>query len=347
MKKTLLLLTISTTAIASAQTITVNDTLSTGDKTFYFEADNAAPNLDATVGAAVTWDYSTLSPLTQNGPAVKDSVIDNVNTDYPNATYQEQFDGGINVFFTNTPTEVTNYGFIFDLNGQNATIKYDVDPSQSSVFPMAFGTTDYVDAIDGHLVTVVPTGGINVPVNIVITGTSTIKADGTGTLILGTTTFLNVLRVKTIEVLDGNVPAVLPFFAGGPITVTRTSYAYYSLSDSKLPVFLHGELNAVVPTQPDVNQLNVWSSVDLSTTGLDNDKIVTTSIYPNPAKELISIESSNATSINIYNTIGQVVYSNLNPSVIETVDVSKFETGIYIVEVKNNEITTTEKLIIK
>lgn len=344
MKKTLLLLSISAFSMANAQSITVNDTVKTGDKIYYFEADNTSSNLDATVGAAVTWDYSTLAPMTQNAPAVKDSIIDNTNTDYPNAFHQEQFDGGINVFFTNTPTEVTSYGFIFDLNGQNATVQYDVDPMQSMVFPMAFGSTDYVDVIDGNLLASV--SGQNI--NIAVVGTATIKADGTGTLNLGTTTFTNVLRIKTIEVLDGNVPAIpLIGFAGGPVTITRTSYAYYSLSDSKLPVFLHGGLTAVVPTQPDVVQVNVWSSVDLSTGSITSDDLNTTSIFPNPATDLVSIETLNATSINIFNTVGQAVYSNSNPSTVESVDVSTFETGIYIVKIKNNENTTTEKLIIE
>jgi hypothetical protein len=343
MKKTLLLLTVSAISVVNAQSISVNDTLTTGDKTAYFEADNTAPNQDATAGANVTWDYSTLSPTTQNAGSVKDSIIDNTNTDYPDAYHQEQFDGGINVFFTNTPTEVTSYGFIFDLNGQNATIKYDVDPMQSAVFPMAFGSSDYVDVIDGHLLAV----AVGTNVNIAVVGTATVKADGTGTLLLGTTTFTDVIRIKTIEVLDGNVPAIPGIFAGGPVTITRTSYAYYSLSDSKLPVFLHGGLTAIVPTQPDVIQVNVWSSVDLSTGSITSEEMSSTSIFPNPATELVSIESSNATSINIFNTVGQVVYSNSNPSTIESVDVSTFETGIYIVEVKNNEIITTEKLIIE
>lgn len=343
MKKIFLLLSISAYSIANAQSISVNDTLQSGNKIFYFEADNTSSNLDATIGAGVTWDYSTLSATIQNGPAVKDSIIVNVNADYPDAFHQEQFNGGINVFFTNTPTEVTSYGFVFDLNGEVASIKYDVDQMQSAIFPMAYGSSDYTDAIDGHLETTI---GI-IPVNITVSGTATVKADGTGTLILGSTTFTNVLRIKTIEVLDGIVPAIQPIFAGGPVTIIRTSYAYYSLSDSNLPVFLHGELTAVIPTQPDVIQLKVWSSVDLSTNGIDTDEILSTSIFPNPATELLSIESINVTSIKIFNSVGQIVYSNSNPSTIQSVDISKFETGFYIVEVKNNEIITTEKLIIK
>lgn len=344
MKKTFLLLSISAFSIANAQSITVNDTLRTGDKIYYYEGDIAASNLDATIGASASWDYSA---LTSGNTAVKDSVIISANADYSNAFHQEQFDGGINVFFTNTPTEMTSYGFVFDFNGQNATINYNVDPMQAMVFPMAFGTTDYTDAISGNLVTVA--GAI--PVDIAVAGTATIKADGNGTLTLGTTTFTDVVRIKTIEVLDGNVPPIpLVGFAGGPVNITRTSYAYYSLSDSRLPVFLHGKLNAIVPTQPDIEQINVWSSVDLSastTNGIETDEVSTLSIFPNPATDNLSIESINATSIHILNAVGQVVYSNSNPISIETVDVSTFETGIYIVEVKNNETITTKKLIIE
>lgn len=339
MKKTFLLLSISAFSFANAQSITVSDTLRTGDKINYFEAVTTAPNLDATVGANVTWDYSTLALANTNG-AVKDSVINNVNPVYSNAFHQEQFDGGVNVFFTNTVTEVTNYGFIFDLNGQNATVKYDVDPMQAMVFPMALGSSDYTDNISGEIITAIAP----LPVN--ISGTATIKADGTGTLILGATTFIDVIRIKTIEILNGTVPAVIPVIGGQPVEITRTSYAYYSLSNSRLPVLLHGELNAVVPTQADINEVNVWSSVNLATGGISSDKIISSSIFPNPASEMVSIETTNSTSISVFNAVGQVVYSNLNPTSIETVDVSKFESGIYIVEIKNNKTITTEKLII-
>jgi len=343
MKKTFLLLSISAFSFANAQSITVNDTLRTGDKAYYFEAIATAPNLDAVIGANVTWDYSTLTLANTNG-AVKDSVIQNTNADYSNAFHQEQFDGGINAFFTNTPTEVTSYGFVFDLNGQNAKITYSVDPLQAMVFPMAFGTTDYTDNISGNIIVDA------IPTPVAVSGTAAIKADGTGTLTLGTTTFTDVIRIKTVEVLDGNVPAIpLIGFAGGPVNITRTSYTYYSLSDSRLPVFLHGALNAIVPTQPDVEQINVWSSVNLASasTGIELDEIATLSIFPNPATELVSIKSVNATSIHIFNAIGQEIYSITNPSNSETVNVSSFETGIYIVEVKNNETISTKKLIIE
>jgi len=345
MKKTLLLLSVSALSFANAQSLTVSDTLRIGDKIFYYEAETTASNLDAVVGAGSIWDYSNLA-LINTDAAVKDSIIPNSNTtDFPDADYQEQFDGGINVFFSNSATEVTSYGFTFELEGNTSTVTYDTDPMKTADFPMGFGTTDYTDVIDGHLKATVDGFGEQ---TIVVTGTAVIKADGSGTLKLGSTTFTNVLRIKTIEVLDGNVPAILPLFAGGPVNITRTSYAYYHLATSRLPIFLHGKLNSVIPTQPDVEEINVWSSVNLAAYAtIEDGEIVKTSIFPNPATDVVTIESINATSINIFNTVGKLVYSKLTPTSIETVNTSNFTTGIYIVEVKNNGIITKEKLIIK
>jgi Secretion system C-terminal sorting domain/Receptor L domain len=71
-------------------------------------------------------------------------------------------------------------------------------------------------------------------------------------------------------------------------------------------------------------------------------------IYPNPASDKLFISMNADQKINdiiIYNNYGQKVFHKaLTTNVI---DISKLDQGVYILELKSNELTTREKLIIK
>ena len=77
------------------------------------------------------------------------------------------------------------------------------------------------------------------------------------------------------------------------------------------------------------------------------------SISPNPANTFVNINIPNVNNdvkINIHNTVGQVVYSNTYNNaneVNERIDISKYHSGIYFVEIINGNKTSIEKLIIK
>ena len=65
------------------------------------------------------------------------------------------------------------------------------------------------------------------------------------------------------------------------------------------------------------------------------------SIYPNPAKESVTIEGKG--EIVITNSIGQVVKEIKDNNVYRTIDIKKFERGVYYIKVGN----TTQKLVIE
>lgn len=68
-------------------------------------------------------------------------------------------------------------------------------------------------------------------------------------------------------------------------------------------------------------------------------------IYPNPAKDILNIkvESSTISSISIYNSIGQLVLSNIKPS--NTITISELKAGAYFMIVNFNEQSETIKFI--
>ncbi len=342
MKKTLLLAGIISAKIANAQSITVDDTLSTGDVMHYYAADTSALVYDNITGPGATWDYSNLS-YADIGGLKKDSVIEistsSYASNYPSADYHENFEDGVQTFFTNTEDSIVTHGFVFITGAANEyIIRYNVDPLTSVKFPMTVGSS-YTDLIDGDAV--VPVSGT--PTTVSLSGDATISADGSGTLNLGANTYSDIIRVKTVENLTGTVILV------GNVSVTRTSYMYYSPSTSDMPVFIHGGIIADLGNLGSVSLKTVWSKDMLNGyAGIEEDENnQSLSLYPNPASDEITITSENAESLVILNTAGQEIKTIVTPNKSEKIDVSELPQGVYIVKIKNSNHTTTQKFVIK
>ena len=324
---------------AVAQTIATTDTLSTGDTRMFYPVDTATADLNGVIGSGVTWDYSNLIML--DNSVSKDTVIpissSTFASDYPNATYQEQFENGIQTFFSNDPAnnEVIIHGFVFNSGGSDYIIKYNTDEMIGMQLPMSLND-QILDNISGEA---------NVPVlgTINLTGTANVVADGTGTLILGSNSYSNVIRLKTDESSSGSSPF-------GPISVQRTSYAYYAQAEGNLPLFIYAEVIVTVPGVGVVTFKMVWSK---DTTGnylglSQTNEPLTLSIYPNPADNNVTINTTNGTqSIEIYNAVGSRVMSITKPETTENIDVSKLNVGIYFVKIKGDNKTLTKKLVIR
>jgi hypothetical protein len=93
-------------------------------------------------------------------------------------------------------------------------------------------------------------------------------------------------------------------------------------------------------------------------TGIENNAsavVANSSIYPNPAKNAatVSIELKNNTNVtvNVYNTIGQLVKTTTAAGQVGSnninVDLSNLSTGVYIVNVNADSYTSTTKLIVE
>jgi len=340
MKKTLLLFSVFAFSLSHAQSITVDDTLSTGEVMYYYAGDTSVTNYDAITGTGVTWDYSNLAYLELTSTtAMQDTVIDIVNSpfasDYPGADYHDNFNTGVQTFLSNTPDSVITHGFVFNDGSSDYVIRYNIDPLTSAKFPMTQGVS-YTDAIDGDAV--LPTVGVTA-----LSGSATVSVDGTGTLMLGGATYTDVVRVKTVEVLNGNITLI------GPVTVTRTSYVYYSNSTSNMPVFIHGQVFADLGASGSIDLKTIWSKDMLSGFAGVEDEIVTAevSIYPNPASTIVTINSNKATELVIYNAIGKEIKVITKPATTENINVAHLPNGIYFVQVKNGNTVLTKKIVIK
>ena len=72
-------------------------------------------------------------------------------------------------------------------------------------------------------------------------------------------------------------------------------------------------------------------------------------VYPNPTNGVFTIELDNNVKydVTVNNVLGQTVYTTSTTSMNTIIDLSNFEKGIYIIELKNNTSAYTEKVIIE
>lgn len=81
----------------------------------------------------------------------------------------------------------------------------------------------------------------------------------------------------------------------------------------------------------------------LSTDSFDKS---TFNFYPNPVKDVLNISYKNTIDeVQIYNLLGQQVYSNKVNAAESTLNVSQLTSGTYLVKVTSNNETSTFKII--
>lgn len=90
---------------------------------------------------------------------------------------------------------------------------------------------------------------------------------------------------------------------------------------------------------------------DTSTLSVDsqNEEEIFVNVYPNPAKDVITVKSKNTiNAIEIFNISGQKVFSNnksLNGE--NKIDLRRFTSGLYLMKIYNETTSVTKKIIIK
>ncbi|NQV78145.1 MAG: T9SS type A sorting domain-containing protein [Lutibacter sp.] len=69
------------------------------------------------------------------------------------------------------------------------------------------------------------------------------------------------------------------------------------------------------------------------------------SIYPNPTSSFLNIKNAESASIEVFNMLGQVLYTKANISIDEQIVVSQFNTGTYFVKITSGNAVKTSKFI--
>lgn len=340
MKKTLLLLSVFTSAIASAQLTQANEP-AIGDTQIMYMCDTSYFTKNtAAAGNGVTWDFTNCGKVSNGATRTVAVKTPSTITDkYPSATKAIDIQGYMTSYFSSTATARNSKGMQFTQPGfgEISVILNDANDEKVMEYPYNFGNS-HLDNFTGEVK--------STQVNTTCTGKGNFRVDGKGTLKLNAaTTLANVLRYKLEDSVDASTT-----FAGLPVTIKiiRTQFEYYDLDNSKeLPVFVYGKLRMIVSgaLNTDVTQKLILSAVQPDgVASLTEAGELNVSIYPNPTTGIINISGLTSEAVvTITDLQGKTVYSNTVSN--GQIAINEFQAGVYVMEVVSAEGKATQRIV--
>ena len=199
-------------------------------------------------------------------------------------------------------------------------------------FPLNFGDS-YSDDFEAILT---PDDTYYLPLSIV--GSIESSADAFGDLILPYGTIENTIRTKEIETVSESAEGYDPF------NFTRTIYTWYDLEyGSRIAYFIDFQ----VENYSDSNKTFGYLSQEDYTSIKETSEISNLMVYPNPASEYFQISGTESGSeYLLINQQGQEVLSGFLAG-DERIDTSEFTSGIYFLEIKNDQGVSRKKISIQ
>jgi hypothetical protein len=294
-------------------------------------------------GAGLNWNFSAFSQNTVNAGSTYTTPGSVAQSSlYAGCTVVEQATSGDKTFWKATATQFEMQGIYNSVAG----IEFNMtsNPVVTAVWPINFGY-NMTDAGSGTVSALSNNGTIN--------QTLTVVGSGTGTVVIpGNVTYTNILQTKSTTTLIAVIPSLQY-----TINVVGTTYAYYS-GTQKFPLVtvnyekstLTSPFGPTVSTTADISMNSLVITTGINEVNFDADF----TMYPNPAKDNISVNLSNTNnnkgSVEIYNELGQVarrVELGNDATIKTTISVADLKPGVYFVKTNLGERTTTKKLIIQ
>jgi hypothetical protein len=139
-------------------------------------------------------------------------------------------------------------------------------------------------------------------------------------------------------VANGTQPAT-PYVTNETVTATRTDLTMVRLN-------LDSNAKTATIVMDEIRIGNNWIDVVPSTLGVSSNNLDTVTIYPNPAKNFIQINTdvSEINAASIFTLEGKQVLTVTNTNQI---DISNLTSGIYLVKIKGEKSETIKKLVIE
>lgn len=284
-------------------------------------------------GASQTWDFSSMN----NNSSITVNMVTPSST-----TYGSSFPLA-NVAWTTSST--ANYFKISSTAFQNYGLYYSAyvipysNPEDMLRYPFSYNDT-YNDTWATQFVS----GGYI----FYRTGTTTVTADGYGTLITPNGTYLDVLRVHLEQNYQDSA-----YISGYPniITYNNNQYLWYKYG-------IHIQLASVYSLTSTIGSNSNGGSYTTGNVGINvsPESLISYDIYPNPASEKafidINLTKPQKIQIQLFNSLGQsACYDNCIDGIkgenIIQLDINQIPDGIYFAKVVcDNNIVTTKRFVI-
>lgn len=236
-------------------------------------------------------------------------------------------------YFKKKPTEYTITGFGAEINGFPSSSRYE-PTDKLYALPL-----DFNDSYAGDF-----QWNISIP-SMMYYGQNKSResvVDGWGTLNLPNDATYEVLRVKS------TVTGVDTFYVeqiGNGFAVPSTVHEYKWLAKTEgLPVL-------------QINTREIFGGMEQITsvkykytpapTGIDASPEVAFSVYPNPAREMVTISNApTGATLSIKDITGKTTYRSIIRNEQTTINTADFVSGVYIIEINNNGVVTNRKLVV-
>lgn len=343
MKRILLVATLAYSYAGIAQSLTQANEPAIGEAQTMFLCDSFAPTYNGTTGAGVTWDYSTLAKYSgiTRSVTIEDATTTPNAASFPTSTKTIKVENSLTTYFNSTSTERVSQGFVFNEPSFGELVAvFDTDEEKLVDYPFSNGSSlsdDYVGTLYFEF------NGL--PMNPAAAGSCYAWIDGQGTLLLPDgSSVSNAIRYKMIDTSTTNIQLF------GDLEIVRTQYEYYDLANANLPVLT---LSRLLIQQPGGglpladNSIVLSSVLPTATVGLFTNELISFETYPNPTSGIVTLKGefdANATA-SVYDQSGRMLFTQeaINGS---TVDLSNYNTGMYLLKVTSNGVSGT-KMIVK
>ncbi len=337
MKKIYLsLLTICLGLAAHAQTLTQANHAPVAGDTYSMTTCNGTISTAGNQGTNVIYNFTSVS-LSSTVTGFSASTA--TNTIYSPANIDVANTNGEEAFYLSSATDLKYYGGNIIIAGAPATITY-TSPAIYAKYPMGFGTAT-TSAIGGTMSALSNNG--------TFTGTASVLADGTGTIMLPGRTFTNVLRVVTSQTINFMVPA----FNITNGVLNQVVYDFY-VPLRKSPLFTITTSTASAPplTSTPSSQTVITVADNYMTVGISENtkQDITLSVFPNPSNTTVNFvtESKEARSVSVYDITGKFIEKQALTEGKLKLNVLDYSSGLYIYSVigSNNEVLKTGKITV-
>lgn len=279
-------------------------------------------NANGTVDNSATGINSTFSngSLTQGvaAPSTYSTPTSGEVTTYPGTTLK-MVNGSNIIYYKSTAAKLEITGLVTP----DATLNFSTNNGTFISYPAAFGYSES-DTASGTFSSSAASGNFS--------GTIAISADASGTLIVGSKTYPNVLRIKSVQSFNLTI-------SGFPVgTVTNTAYTYYD-STHKFPLLSSTNANISVPALG-MNQTTVGAQIlnDNITLSVNDNatKKESFKVYPNPAQDVIEFKGTgNFSTAKVYSLDGKLVKTaDLKAGKVQ---ISELPPAAYFIEVSGKD----------
>ncbi|MEI6488399.1 MAG: T9SS type A sorting domain-containing protein [Bacteroidota bacterium] len=321
-KITLFMLAVIPTILSAQPTITNAENFSIGT-VLTFQQCNSTGVSPGNSGASQTWNFSTLTSLSTTSVETMVTPASTTHGNlFPTSNLVEKYSDGTFVYVHATADSSYLVGYVDTVN--NYIIHY----PNSLLFalrPITYSnlTTDAFSDIFSSS-----------SYNFNGQGTSTINADGYGTLILPNGTYSNVLRLK---ITQNQTDTVLPSHT---LSNSNTiSYVWFDGIHTSALLKIDSTHTGTYTSKSVEYLLNETIGIEELTKNNDFN------LYPNPSSGQFTIllPSDNAI-ISVSDLLGQQILKTQTAE--KTLNLELDNNGIYFVQVTTKQGTTTRKLIV-